>query len=138
MVNATTPPSQGSASLTSRSRSDYVRPREVADFLRCSLSTLEAKRSNGSGPPFIKPTPRQVLYQVGDVLDWLAAHPKLQSTSDPAGALRARGEAPSLEGWLLQKPANRGASESSRESRRRATPIKPATRSASRHSGSAA
>jgi len=110
MSNANTSRCQCSTGLSSRARSDYVTPRELARHLHCSTSTLEAKRTNGGGPPFIKPTPRQVLYQVGDVLDWLAAHPKLQSTSDPAAAMKARSETPCLEGWLLPAPANRGAS----------------------------
>lgn len=100
MANATASPCQRCSSLASRAKSDYVNPRELAAFLRCSTSKLEAMRASGEGPRFLKPTQRQVLYQVGDVLDWLAAHPKLQSTSDPAAAVRVRVASPSLEGWM--------------------------------------
>lgn len=90
-------------SLSHRPHTDYLGPRAVASFLSCSRSKLETMRASGDGPRFIKPTARQVLYQVGDVLEWLAAHPKLQSTSDPAAAVRVRAAAPSLEGWLHAK-----------------------------------
>lgn len=92
---------QSYSSLSHRARTDYASPAEVAAHLRCSRSKLEAMRASGDGPPFIKPTPRQVLYAVGDVLDWLAAHPKLQSTSDPAAAVRVRATAATLEGWMF-------------------------------------
>jgi hypothetical protein len=40
--------------MHSASQETYFRPREAADYLRSSESTLAKKRLNGDGPPFVR------------------------------------------------------------------------------------
>jgi hypothetical protein len=44
--------------------------KEVAEIRRCEPCTLEAERSRGSGPPFIK-SGRLVLYPGHLLLEWM-------------------------------------------------------------------
>jgi predicted DNA-binding transcriptional regulator AlpA len=46
---------------------------EVAAFLGISRDALELRRRRGSGPPFVRVSPRMIRYRVEDVEAWLAA-----------------------------------------------------------------
>jgi excisionase family DNA binding protein len=50
----------------------YFRPREAADYLRSSESTLAKKRLTGEGPPFVR-IGRAVRYRRSDLDAWMAA-----------------------------------------------------------------
>ncbi len=55
---------------------------EAAQYLGLSSSTLEKKRLDGSGPPFVKLGGRAVGYDVADLDAWLHQQ-RRTSTSDP-------------------------------------------------------
>ena len=59
---------------------------EAAHLSGQSNRTLEAYRSRGGGPPFVR-IGRAIRYRRGDLLDWLAAR-RRTSTSDPGPADR--------------------------------------------------
>ena len=59
---------------------------EAAHLSGQSNRTLEAYRSRGGGPPFVR-IGRAIRYRRGDLLDWLAAR-RRTSTSDPGPAAR--------------------------------------------------
>jgi len=51
---------------------DLLTPREAADFAGYSESTLARLRLEGSGPRFLKPSPRKVFYRRSDIELWLS------------------------------------------------------------------
>ncbi|MEO4042141.1 helix-turn-helix domain-containing protein [Hoeflea sp. CAU 1731] len=55
-------------------------PRQAADYLGLSVSTLAKMRVYGRGPPFVK-LGRRVGYTDPDLDEWLAAN-RFQSTSE--------------------------------------------------------
>lgn len=64
--------------------------RETALFLRSSVSTLEAMRSQGTGPTYMQlgaksmaGSSQKCLYQKGDLLAWLEVH-KVRSVRQAA------------------------------------------------------
>ena len=61
----------------------YLKPREAADFLRTSTSTLAKRRLYGDGPKFCR-IGRAIRYRKTDLDDFMAAT-RVQSTSDIAG-----------------------------------------------------
>jgi predicted DNA-binding transcriptional regulator AlpA len=58
----------------------YLRPREAAEFLRTSTSTLAKRRLNGDGPKFCR-IGRAIRYRKSD-LDEFMVRSRVQSTSD--------------------------------------------------------
>jgi excisionase family DNA binding protein len=50
----------------------YFRPREAAEYLRSSESTLAKKRLNGNGPPFVR-IGRAIRYRRSDLDAWMSA-----------------------------------------------------------------
>ena len=62
--------------------------KEAADFLRLSKATLDAWRTAGKGPRFIK-AGKRVLYDSRDLDRWLEAH-KQNSTADTPQMRRRR------------------------------------------------
>jgi excisionase family DNA binding protein len=58
----------------------YLRPREAADYLRSSESTLAKKRLNGDGPPFVR-IGRAIRYRRSDLDAWMARSVR-RSTSE--------------------------------------------------------
>ena len=58
----------------------YFRPREAADYLHSSESTLAKKRLNGDGPPFVR-IGRAIRYRRSDLDAWMARSVR-QSTSE--------------------------------------------------------
>jgi excisionase family DNA binding protein len=54
------------------SQETYFRPREAADYLRSSESTLAKKRLSGEGPPFVR-IGRAIRYRRSDLDSWMAA-----------------------------------------------------------------
>jgi excisionase family DNA binding protein len=58
----------------------YFRPREAADYLRSSESTLAKKRLNGDGPPFVR-IGRAIRYRRSDLDAWMARSVR-RSTSE--------------------------------------------------------
>ena len=62
--------------------------KEAADYVRLAMSTLNALRTAGRGPRFIK-LGRKVLYDVKDLDVWLDRN-KRRSTSDQPQLRRRR------------------------------------------------
>jgi excisionase family DNA binding protein len=62
--------------------------REAADYVRLAMSTLNALRTAGRGPRFIK-LGRKILYDVKDLDAWLERH-KRQSTNETQPRRRRR------------------------------------------------
>ncbi len=64
---------------------DLFNRRETADYLRCSVSTLERMALDGSGPKFSKIGSKKkrarVVYRRSDIEAWLAAN-RFGSTSE--------------------------------------------------------
>ena len=58
----------------------YLRPREAAEFLRTSTSTLAKRRLNGDGPKFCR-IGRAIRYRKSD-LDEFMARSRVHSTSE--------------------------------------------------------
>ena len=58
----------------------YLKPREAAEFLRTSPSTLAKRRLNGDGPKFCR-IGRAIRYLKSD-LDEYMARSRVQSTSE--------------------------------------------------------
>lgn len=58
----------------------WFRQLTVAAVRQCSLSTVERDRWAGTGVPFVK-SGRSVRYRKIDILQWLAKHNPVQSTT---------------------------------------------------------
>jgi len=56
--------------------------KQVARLLSLSVKTVQKFRANGSGPKFIRISPRCVRYVLSDILEWQAAR-RVSSTSEP-------------------------------------------------------
>ncbi len=67
------------------SRDALLPVKDLGRQLNKSPRTLDNWRTAGKGPRFIKTGPRGVLYQWGDVLDWLDGR-KVSSTSEEVAA----------------------------------------------------
>lgn len=48
----------------------YTTP-EAAKVLRLSVTTLRSLRVSGEGPPFLRLSPKRIVYSGGDLLNWL-------------------------------------------------------------------
>lgn len=62
----------------------YLNSQEAADILRLSIRTLERKRVEGTGPPYLKAgkgSRARVLYRLEDLEAWLKNH-MFTSTSE--------------------------------------------------------
>lgn len=59
----------------------YVRTRAAAKRLSAAEQTLERWRTQGVGPPFIRLSPKLVVYDIDDLDAWCAAR-KVTSTSE--------------------------------------------------------
>jgi predicted DNA-binding transcriptional regulator AlpA len=68
----------------------------AADYIGYAESTLEKKRLDGSGPPFIR-LGRAIAYDTRDLDAWLAAR-RATSTSDRTGPTRKRNGPSTLAG----------------------------------------
>jgi predicted DNA-binding transcriptional regulator AlpA len=55
-------------------RAQLLRPEEAASRLGIQAHTLQAWRTRGIGPKYVKLTPRAVRYNVRDLEAWLVAH----------------------------------------------------------------
>lgn len=52
----------------------YLSPKQAADLIPgMTASNLAQLRFKGTGPKFLKPTPRTVVYRERDVIAWLEA-----------------------------------------------------------------
>ena len=78
-------PTQADRPLIPTSREALLPVIDLGKQLNMSPRTLDNWRTAGRGPRFIKTGPRGVLYQWGDVLDWLDGR-KVQSTSENVAA----------------------------------------------------
>jgi excisionase family DNA binding protein len=66
--------------------------REAAEFLRCSLRTLDRERADGRGCPFVR-IGRRIRYRRADVEAFVAAHLRghfPEALSQPASAQARR------------------------------------------------
>jgi len=62
----------------------FLSPQQVADLVPgLSVGALAQLRYTGRGPRFRKPTPRTVLYDEREVIDWIEASART-STADAA------------------------------------------------------
>jgi excisionase family DNA binding protein len=68
--------------MHSASQETYFRPREAAEYLRSSESTLAKKRLNGDGPSFVR-IGRAIRYRRSDLDAWMSASIRT-STSETA------------------------------------------------------
>jgi hypothetical protein len=78
----------------------YLRTPGAAIHIGAAAQTLERWRIEGIGPPFVRLSPKLVVYDLADLDAWCAAR-KVSSTSEPAPAMTpaglsipARGENP--------------------------------------------
>jgi hypothetical protein len=62
----------------------FLDQRDAAELTRLNPRTLEKKRLQGNGPPFIK-VGRRVLYDREDLIAWMRQH-RRTSTSDEGAA----------------------------------------------------
>lgn len=54
--------------------SDYLTPLQVCEMVPGMTKTgLAQLRFTGSGPKYLRPTPRKILYRRADVIAWLEA-----------------------------------------------------------------
>lgn len=61
---------------------DYLSPDEAAALIPgMTRSNLAALRFKGTGPLFLKPTPRTVVYRRRDVIEWLEASERTSTAS---------------------------------------------------------
>jgi len=58
-----------------------LRQRDAARYVALAESTLEKKRCDGTGPPFVRLGSRAIGYDVRDLDEWIEAQ-KRRSTSD--------------------------------------------------------
>lgn len=79
MVKNGSPPEKP---VTSRPPVRFLRPNQVEALYGLTQKFLAHARGRGDGPPFVKPSPKLVLYAVEDLEFWLAARRRV-STSDP-------------------------------------------------------
>jgi hypothetical protein len=63
----------------------FLDTREAAKHVRLSTATLERLRVSGEGPPFIKPIPTRVVYDVADLDAWMWGR-RQRSTSENQAA----------------------------------------------------
>ena len=60
---------------------EFLRPKEAAEMLRLSPSTLAKMRVYGTGPRYMKAGGKLVLYSLDDLKSWLNSRKRL-STSE--------------------------------------------------------
>ncbi|MET3352641.1 UNVERIFIED_ORG: hypothetical protein ABID33_000524 [Xanthobacter viscosus] len=59
----------------------YLPPKDAAQLLGLTESSLAKFRVYGGGPPFLRLSPRRIVYQVRDLREWAAGR-KFRSTSE--------------------------------------------------------
>ena len=59
--------------------SEIMNPKQAAEFLGTSASTLAVWRRTGQGPRFIRYGPKAIRYRVSDLKDWVEAQPSFSS-----------------------------------------------------------
>lgn len=53
---------------------DYKTPKQISErYPFLTETNLAQMRFKGTGPKFLKPTPRTVVYREADVIEWLEA-----------------------------------------------------------------
>lgn len=70
--------------MVARSNVRRVSVEEAAEFLGVSAATLNKLRGAGLGPPWYRPTPRRVIYDLSDLERYLA-----ERRNAPAGERRS-------------------------------------------------
>ena len=65
----------GTSAIFDPELSDHllVGNRQAAKLLGLSSPTMQCRRADGSGPPFIRHSAK-VIYRIGDLRDWVCAH----------------------------------------------------------------
>lgn len=53
---------------------EFITAAQAAQIVHATTRYLAELRFNGTGPKFIKPSPRKVLYRRSDVIAWLDSH----------------------------------------------------------------
>lgn len=70
--------------MSSDNMPDYLTPDDVVSLVPgISRGLLSRLRFLGTGPKFLKPTPRTVLYRASDIFAWIEASEQ-SSTSESA------------------------------------------------------
>ena len=60
----------------------HIRRKQAAEYLAVWQSYLEKAAVTGNGPPFLRLSPRLVVYDIDDLDVWAASH-RVRSTSEP-------------------------------------------------------
>jgi len=60
--------------------------KEAAHHLKMSLRTLETMMHEGTGPRFVKFTPRMVRFRMADLDAWVESQPSYTSTAQASKA----------------------------------------------------
>jgi hypothetical protein len=61
-------------------------PKEAARYLSMTERFLEARRTRGDGPPFIKVSENRVRYSIADLRSWAAERRCTSTADEPARA----------------------------------------------------
>jgi predicted DNA-binding transcriptional regulator AlpA len=77
--------------------------RRLAELLDCSERTLERRREEGDGPPYVK-IGGVIRYPLSELERWLADNTR-RSTSEPAASTRSRHKARNASGKSQQPTA---------------------------------
>jgi excisionase family DNA binding protein len=70
----------------------YLKPREAADYLRSSTSTLAKARMRKQGPEFVR-IGRAIRYRQSDLDAWMSASRSTRAEKQPKTATVDRGAA---------------------------------------------
>jgi hypothetical protein len=60
-----------SVSTTVAKQSEHLTLSETADWLRCSIRTMQRLLETGSGPPAIRLSERRLIFRLSDLRSWL-------------------------------------------------------------------
>lgn len=51
---------------------EYLTPKQTAErFPMFTVAHLAQLRYTGSGPKYLRPTPRRIIYRLSDVIEWI-------------------------------------------------------------------
>lgn len=71
--------------MTNTEPAVYLTPGQVVDRVPgLTIGNLAQLRFKGTGPKFLKPTPRTVLYREKDVIEWLEASERTSTAAEVA------------------------------------------------------
>jgi Helix-turn-helix domain len=80
-MTAHTPDAKSASQKPPTAMAVLLTPKEAADFLKLSTSSLAKARMRGDGPPYIKFS-RTIRYSKDALLQWMRAHTR--TSTDPS------------------------------------------------------